>query len=118
VAGYDSSLLQVSRACTNVTLADGASSRVDLLLRVLPECRGRPSNLDVMIVLDASATMAKLDPRGKVIDGVMKVIVDPMSAAPGTAFGVVAFGDGLAAHELAPPEEPAKTKMALGQLAA
>ena len=66
VAAYDGSLLQVSRACTRVTLDD--VDTIDLRLHTLPLCEREPSTLDVMIVLDTSRGIDLADPARAYLD--------------------------------------------------
>ena len=100
IAAYDGSLLQVSRACTEVRLTD--VSKVDLQLRTLPICIAGATSIDLLLVLDTSLGVDLADPDRAHLSAINDFLLTDGSLAGVAQWGLVTFGHGSRAQELVP----------------
>ncbi|MBI2378027.1 MAG: VWA domain-containing protein [Deltaproteobacteria bacterium] len=117
VAALDEAGHQVGRGCIPVSLDSGAGKTIDLELRTLPRCETDPLRLDIMLVVDASATIVLDDAERHYVDVLRDVVLGENSFVDGTSFGLVTFGpDNRAIERVEHTTDRESIRVALAEL--
>jgi hypothetical protein len=106
--------LRVARSCRNVRLNSQDKLQIELLS--LPSCKSPPAELDVMIVLDTSGTVAIADPMGFRGPAIVDEIINQMTVP---AWGLVTYGhENLAVERVRETADRAEMRTGLLQAGA
>lgn len=101
VAVYDSTGMQIARACQPINL--GASSTAEVEMRALPICGNGPTTLDITIVLDTSTEMEVVDPELLHLAELVPRVIEAQTYPAGTTWGIFTYGSQTGVAEFLTP---------------